>query len=189
MSDKFVMSSRQAAELDHAFERNGWCPEDVKWLSAGTVLTDIRSVRLGVAEIKVLEYVIDCDAAPFTPSGLKVEEHKKSGAFKWDTSPQVKLYLSQFQKKGVIGGNKLRKKLAGKPVLNANVLDYLLAHPHLIPEEWKDKYVFFWGTIYRYSGGGLCVRYLGGDGDEWGWSCGWLDCGWSGLSPAALRAS
>jgi len=39
--------------------------------------------------------------------------------------------------------------------MNANVLDYLLAHPELIPEDWKNKYVFFWGTIYRYSSGGL----------------------------------
>ena len=35
MSDTFIMSARQAAELDHALERNGWTPAEVKKLSQG----------------------------------------------------------------------------------------------------------------------------------------------------------
>lgn len=35
-------------------------------------------------------------------------------------------------------------------VLNECVLEYLLAHPELIPENWKDKRVSFWGTIYLF---------------------------------------
>jgi hypothetical protein len=45
----------------------------------------------------------------------------------------VELYLSRGQKGGkIIVGHKLRKQLADQPVLNANVLDYLLqaAVPH-----------------------------------------------------------
>lgn len=51
MSDKFIMSARQAAELDHAFERNGWESADVKWLSQGSVLANVRKVKLGSASI------------------------------------------------------------------------------------------------------------------------------------------
>lgn len=188
MSD-FVMSSRQAAELDHAFERNGWSSQEVKLLSSGDLLTSIRQVILGHAAITGVEHIIDCDATPYVPDGWKVEEHQKGGTFKWNAT-QVELYLTGGQKNGnVVEGNKLRKELAGKPVLNANVLDYLLARPHLIPEEWKGKYVFFWGTVYRDSDGSLCVRYLYWGGGGWGWSGHWLDCDWDGHDPTALRAS
>jgi len=189
MSDKFQMTVGQAHELDMAFDRNGWSAVEVKRLSEGDVLTAVRNVILGHAEIRPIEHVIDCDADPFTSSGWKVEEHKKGGLFKWDPK-QVQLHLSSGQQNGkYIEGNKLRKELADKPVLNANVLDYLLAHPHLIPEEWKGKYVFFWGTIYRDSGGYFYVRYLYWLGGAWSWSCCWLGGDWSGDSPAALRAS
>lgn len=73
-------------------------------------------------------------------------------------------------------------------MLNANVLEYLLAHPDLIPEEWKGKAVFFWGTIYRDSDGGLYVRYLYWSGVRWSWVCNWLARDWIGHDPAAVLA-
>lgn len=189
MTDKFVMSVRQAAELDHAFERSGWTPAEVKLLSSGSTLADVRKVLLGHASIAVVEHVIDCDAWPKEPSGLKVHHHQRGYQFKWDPA-QVTLWLSKGQQNGkLLEGNKIHKELEGKPVFNGNVLDYLLAHPHLIPEEWKGKYVSFWGTIYRNSGGRLCVRYLYWRGDGWDWRCSWLDFDWGGRNPAALRAS
>jgi hypothetical protein len=118
-----------------------------------------------------------------------VEEHWKGGQFRWDAS-KVALYLSKKQKDGKqLEGNKLREELRGKPVYNANLLDFLLKHPHLIPEEWKGKYVFFWGTVYRFSDGFLCVRYLCWSGDGWYWSGRWLGGGWLDLNPAAVPAS
>ena len=74
-------------------------------------------------------------------------------------------------------------------MLNANVLDYLLANPHLIPEEWKGKYVFFWGTVYHRRDGDPCVRCLGWNGAGWSWASHWLGASWTGDRPAALRAS
>jgi hypothetical protein len=143
MSDKFQMTVGQAHELDMAFDRNGWSAADVKELSEGNILTSVRNVLLGYSEIRPVERAVNCDADPFMPSGWKVEEHKKGGLFKWDPK-NVSLHLSPNQQnRKEIEGNKLRKELADKPALNANVLDYLLAHPHFIPEEWKGKYVFF----------------------------------------------
>ena len=189
MADTFVMSSRQAAELDYAFERNGWTPAEVKQLSSGGLLADFRKVLLGHAVITVPEHLIDLDADRFVPSGLTVVEHQKGGQFKWDAS-KVALYFSEkHQGSKVIKGNKLRDELKGKPVYNANLLDYLLKHPHLIPEEWKDKYVFFWGTIYRDLDGYLYVRYLYWDGGGWGWSRSWLESDWDGNDPTAVPAS
>jgi hypothetical protein len=188
MPDTFVMSARQAAELDHAFERNGWTPAEVKQLSGGALLGEFRKVLLGHATIMVQEHVIDCDANPLVPNGWKVEEHQKGGQYKWDAT-KVSLWLADGQKDGEwLGGNKLRKELKGKPVYNANVLDYLLANPHLIPEEWKGKYVFFWGTVYRSSSGSLYVRCLFWRDGRWDWHYFWLDYGWSDNRPAAVPA-
>ena len=119
-------------------------------------------------------HLINLDADPFIPDGWYVEEHQKGGQFKWDAS-KVRLYLSEPQKRGrSIEGNKLRNTLKHQLVLNANVLDYLLKHPHLIPEEWNSKYVFFWGTIYRDSDGYLDVRHLYWYGGRWDWDDCWL---------------
>lgn len=170
-------------------EAQGYTPELLNALAEHPVLfQQLLQVQHGYATITAVEHVIDCDANPFIPDGYEVEEHQKGGQFKWDAS-QVELFLSVAQKKGTSEGNKLRKEIASKPVLNANVLDYLLANPHLIPEEWKGKSIFFWGTIYRDSGGRLYVRYLYWCGDGWDWGSRWLVGVWDGCSPAALRAS
>jgi hypothetical protein len=136
-----------------------------------------------------IPHAIDCDADPFIPEGWKVEEHTKGGIFTWDPTA-VKLYLSKKQKgdKRIVG-NDLHKELKSKPVLNANALDYLLKpeNQHLIPEEWKGKAVFFWGTIYRRSYVYLCVRCLYWNDGAWGWSGGWLGGGFDSYGPAVVR--
>lgn len=177
----------QTAELKLAFRRNGWNNAEIKTLLEGGILANVLKVIKGQAEIKMIERLIDCDSAPFVPDGLSVEDHKKGGMFKFNPE-KISLYLSKKQKKGSIGGYDLRKELADKPVMNANVLDYLLARPELIPKEWKGKYIFFWGTIYRDSDGDLCVRYLGWNGSEWDWYCNWLDNVFNFGSPAALAS-
>lgn len=136
---------------------------------------------------KMTTHIINCDKKPFCPKGWKIEEHRKGGKFKWNTK-NVSLYLSEKQKTGFINGNDLREELKDKPVLNANVLDYLLVYPQLIPEEWKGKFVFFWGTIYRGSVGYLYVRCLFWGGVRWGWVCRWLGNCWDGGGPAAVSA-
>ncbi|MEK7642999.1 MAG: hypothetical protein AAB372_00920 [Patescibacteria group bacterium] len=149
----------------------------------------VHRLLSGRAEVTIVRHIIDCDVDPFTPDGWKVEEHKKGGQFEWGPA-KVSLHLSPNQKDGkVIEGNKLRKELAREPMLNANVLDYFLANQYLIPEEWKGKAVFFWGTIYRRSGGRLFVRCLYFDGGRWDWSCSWLDDDWDDIGPAARLAS
>ncbi len=149
----------------------------------------------GESVVKMVGHIINCDANPFTPSGWKVELHTKGGQLAFDPT-KIKLYLSPNQQNGKrIEGNKLRKELANEPVLNANVLDYLLAHPELIPEDWKKdergntRYIFFWETIYRYSRGHLCVRFLYLSGGAWGWRGNWLGFDWSDFDPAAVLAS
>ncbi len=130
------------------------------------------------------------DAVPALPfAGAEIEFHKKSGVIVFNPS-KVNLHLSPNQKDGkTIQGHKLRKELEKENVLNACVLDYLLANPHLIPEEWKGKFVFFWGTIYRDSDGSLYVRCMYWFGDLWQSNYRWLGNDWDGDDPSAVSAS
>lgn len=187
-NNDLMLDVSQAAELKLAFRRNGWNNAEIKTLSEGNVLAKVLQVIKGQAEIKMVEHLIDCDAAPFVPDGWSVKEHKKTGQLKFDPA-KISLYLSKKQKKGVIGGHNLHKELNNKPVMNANVLDDLLVHPELIPEEWKGKNIFFWGTIYRDSDGNLYVRYLSSDESKWYWVYYWLTGAFDSDDPAALFGS
>lgn len=177
--------------LEASAKKAGFSESDFACLAGDDVLMGrLFLVVRGYAEVKEIEHLIDCDAPSFIPpERWSVEEHKKGDPWKWNPA-EVELYISESQRDGkTIGGNELRKELEGKSVLNANVLDYLLANPYLIPEEWKRKVIFFWGTIYRDTDGRLCVRYLRWDGGRWNWNWRWLENDWNENNPAALRAS
>lgn len=186
----------QAGELKAAFRRANWTSADIKKACEGDFLSRALSVLRGQAEIAVVKHVVDCDADPLIPySDWKVEEHIKCGQVDWDPS-QFKLQLSPNQKDGKsIQGHKLRKELFGLPTPNANLLDYLLEHPHLIPEEWKrdengnTRYIFFWGTIYRHSDGSLYVRYLYFSEGHWQADYRYLGSEFDGDNPSIVRAS
>ena len=179
-----------ALELEDAAVHLGFTPSELRALAGREDLLQlVRQALCGTVGIGLVQHVVDCDAKPFLPQGWKVEEHKKGGQLTLDMS-KILLHLSSNQMNGkYIEGNKLCKELASEQVLNANVLDYLLAHPELIPEDWKGKYVFFWGTTYRNSHGNLCVRCLYWRGGAWRWDCHWLGGGFGGYSPAAVLAS
>jgi hypothetical protein len=193
----------QAGELKAAFRRCGYNNAEIKKLSTGDFLAEVRNVLRGLAEIKPIEHAVDFGADPFLPAGCKVEEHQKGKVAKLERKgddvyldgKKIEFWLSSEQKRGVITGNTLRAKLAGKPVLNANMLDYLLKNPHLIPEVWKKdengntRYVFFWGTVYRSTAGNLYVRCLYWFGGRWDWYYYWLDFDFVDDSPAAVSAS
>jgi hypothetical protein len=46
-----IMTVRQAAELDHALDRNGWTAEDVKNVSGGDILASLLLVVRGLANV------------------------------------------------------------------------------------------------------------------------------------------
>ncbi|HEY4521075.1 MAG TPA: hypothetical protein VJL57_01610 [Candidatus Paceibacterota bacterium] len=52
--------------------------------------------------------------------------------------------------------------------LNASVLDFFLANPWLIPDDWADKDIIFPGTRYRTEEDQEAVRYMVRTG------CGWV---------------
>lgn len=96
-------------------------------------------------------HIIDCDTDPYVPNNWKVVEHKKGGLFTWDET-RMYLYFDEIQKgcEGVYYLSELQERMRAEQVLNANLLDYLLTHPELIPESWKrEGRICFWGTIYQ----------------------------------------
>ena len=179
----------QANELKLAFRRNNWNNVQIKTLSQGNALAEVLEVIKGNAEIKMIEHLIDCDVTPRTPPHYSVEEHRKGGLWRWN--PKIELFAPWRQRRAPVKGAFLRKRLRKKNVLNANVLDYLLEHPELIPEGWKDKTVCFWGTIYRSYKGDLGVRCLRWMEFRWIWEIDWIDdkCQFYPYAPAALATN
>lgn len=139
---------------------------------------------VGPAESTAFD-LVDCNVAPFVPEGWTVLENRQCGTIKPD---DIDLYVFEEQKEGSVSGYELQKKLANLPVLNAVMLDWYLAHPERIPETWKGKLVFFWGTIYRRANGRPYVRYLYWDGDQWDWNCFWLGGSFLSGVPAAVAS-
>jgi hypothetical protein len=120
-------------------------------------------------------YIIDTDLdPPLDRKGLVVERHEKSGLIRWPIPAALpsrgRSDCGGFASSD-IQGSILR---TGKQRLNAIVLDYLLKNADLIPNEWKGKYVVFWGTVYR-DAEGLYVRCLHWCEDGWSWFYSWLD--------------
>ena len=218
MSNDLMLDVGQANELKLALRRNDWTNDEVKRLGEGNLLSGVKAVLNGIAKIKPVSedatrfitinettIAVNLGASPNLPfNGAMVEQHvgegwvivnKRAGGL-YVNGHKVGLYLSKRQKGGKwLKGHELREELAGKPVLNANILDTLYQSPHLIPEEWKKDedgkihYIFFWGTIYRDSGDRLYVCYFCFDDGVWGRDYVWLDGDWFGFSPTASLAS
>ena len=200
MSD-LMLDVSQAHELKLAFRRADYTNEEIKRLCEGAILVDVRKVLLGHARIVPVEHVITCTCGSFLPrlgSGWSEEEHHLCGTMQLEkrdghlflNGKKVERYFSPNQKGSkVIQGHNLRKELANQSTLCACVLDYLIQHIELIPEEWKQGVTYFWGTIFRDPDGDLSVAYLCWYGGRWDWDCIWLDGGWGSDGPAARLAS
>ena len=75
-----IMTSRQASELDFAFERNGWTSEDVKKVSGGDLLATLLLVVRGAAEVvvKIITRTVKVDR-----SRTAAEVIDATGRVKW----------------------------------------------------------------------------------------------------------
>src|SRR3989344_3296480 len=120
MDMELMLDVGQANEIKLAARRAGATNTDLKRLSEGDTFTQILPVLRGLGEVNITKHIVDLDADPMIPNDWKVEEHIKGGQFEFAPA-KVALYLDEAQEKGgVIVGNKLRKKLKGRRVYNAN---------------------------------------------------------------------
>lgn len=144
----------------------------------------LRFLQNGGRVHVVGEHIIDCDAPPSLPKGLTLEYHKKGGKLRWNPR-DFKFMFHPEQENGVVAGHRLREWVKNEPIYNANVLDYWLAHPYIIPLECKGKWTYFWNSIFNDPDGKSYVRYLDWDGDRPTSCYCLLDFGFSTNSPAA----
>ena len=164
MTDKFGMSVRQAAELDHAFERNGWYPPDVKKLCSGNILTQVLDVLYGRAKIVAVDHVVNFDKEPRVPKGFSLAPLSSqlpvqvSGGFIWSDTYVMALVEQASTKEGLW--------MPGRRALGAPLLDYMLLHPYLIPTQLEGRRIFFWGTVYLDNDGCECVRSMYWEGSD-----------------------
>ena len=181
--DQYMSIDGKLEEIKRQLRQKNGYPFDVNALEA--VLQRATEGDFG--------HIVNLDANPLTPNGWSI--NPKDQIKSVVRSPlnlskvQIGLHLSEEQKGGAVLGHDLKKALEGKPVMSAVLLDYYLAHPELIPESWKGKAVFFWGTIYRGSYGDLYVRCLFWNGGGWYWFYYWLVDGFGGQDPSAVLAS
>jgi hypothetical protein len=189
-SERRVLSSGQIGKFEEVFGaglRKANLPSGGGQIVLETQMNDLvlELVALVRKRIEASAGIIDCDSLPSIPDHCCIEEHQKGGSFQWDPA-QVALYLSSRQSRNKkVKGHNLQKDLSGRPLMNACILDFLLLHRELIPEDWKGKRVYFWGTKYRDDNGELFVRalWLGSPIPELSKS---LRFDWGILEPAAL---
>lgn len=132
------------------------------------------------------KHQIDGDAMPFVPKNYSIHLHQKIGSFVWNPQ-KITVFLTDRQKNGMSPlGTEMRGLLAKKQTLNATVLDYLLEHPYLIPDEWKTAGpLYFWGTIYKIDKN-LVVRSLYWGQDRWCETRQWLGYVFGSQHPALI---
>ncbi|MBI2475565.1 hypothetical protein HYV69_04055 [Candidatus Uhrbacteria bacterium] len=198
---ELMLDVGSANELKMAFRRAGFTPEDVKKLGEGDFAATILPVLRGTAVVQIVKHIVNlsgnCMPEVWKKDKWKIEKHVGSGMLELDPS-NLRLYFSPNQLDGnAVVGNNLRADLEDSkvPVLNACVLDHLLAHPELIPKDWKvdengnTRQIYFWGTIYRRLDGSLFVRCLYWHDGAWRWRCSWLGHERDDQDPAAVLAS
>ncbi len=206
-NDKKMKASDVSCGLAHEFivalAKAGWEIPDIDAMIKNE--DNCRGVLAFLREDAEINYTIDCSAAPFCPDGWQIlppEEQiptRFTGKLKWDRQAQKETFYSLVNEVTFnkwVRGDKLYKQLVESRavVLPANVLDYLLAYPYLIPEEWKGKGVYFWGTIYKRPEKHYprletrCVRCLFWNAREWRWNSQSLSLDFLSTSPPLLAS-
>lgn len=96
---------------------------------------------------------------------------------------QLKLVSFLKPDENYIEGEEMKKRAEKKnAALGQRQAEYLLEHQEEIPSEWRNYYLVFPGTIWRYRHGYLdvpCLRWygVGWDLDFFRLGHGWDDCG------------
>jgi len=193
-NDTFVMSVRQSAELDHAFERNGWTPGDVKRLSIGAMLADVLQVVRGNAEIKHYETFRETGELtlhiPALPAPtLEDIQTKFNGRFSWvksierNTAPTeavtLKLVTVLREDESKIVGAEYERRIAPHQdlILGFQQAAWLEEHQDEFPEFMAllgKIYIDFSGIVVVGDDGRRGVFCLDRDGGRWYLYYDWL---------------
>lgn len=142
-----------------------------------------------------LKHTVDFSTTPKVPDGFcyHKEDQIKSrftGKVEIYTAHDVRKIISPywFPGQGCLDGNEFPRKLEGKLVLPSHLLDLLMDHNELIPEELKTfGMIHFWGSIF-WCRGTRYVRFINWNMGRWLSGCHNLCPAWPGTGPAACLA-
>ncbi len=118
-------------------------------------------------------HTIDCDADPFIPKQFRVDEHVKQGCRIW-APDAVRLIVPEGLPEPKSGNGfptigQMIPMLRSRPTCNTNLLDYLLQYPYLIPVQWREFEIYFFGTVLGFKGR-QDIRCLRWHEINWEWS-------------------
>jgi len=136
-------------DLLSAFQHNGWSNSDIKTASQGDFLGTVLKL--------MNENYVNLNQTPEVPNGEKIL-HCNGGGL-WKFNPK-EIFVS--------GKYKYSQNELFENGFNANLLDYLLKHLDLIPEDWKIfGKIFFPGTFYTTDNDFEQIRCITW-GTKWG---------------------
>lgn len=208
-NDTFEMNTGQAHEVAMAFKRTGWNKAEVKTLTGGDMLAQVREFVLGRAEfvMKPVEPVappepisptirVDRSVKPSYPDWTKKVMHpelESTGPAEFDIS-KLELWLHEDQKGGWVKGKTIYECLKKKEMLEGCLgltdLEAIKAKGLAsFRQHFSGKAVFGWKSVVRNAGGNLNVPYAIGLVDEVVVSWYWLVHVWSASNPALRFAS
>lgn len=146
-------------QLGNALEKANFTCDDVTKLTQSKDLQDIKDFLLGNALIS--HHDINTEVPLYSAVGeLIVEKDSGFGIWRWDASS-----IELFDKGSSI--RNIRLEVKNQKWLTGGILDYLLKHTELIPENWKGKLVVFLGTTYNMSNYHQYCRFIVWTGDKW----------------------
>lgn len=123
--------------------------------------------------------IIDCGVTPFIPDGWSIHPDDQlpsrfTGVCSWNPETQAASLAQNVPERSMLDYPRdFDRRFRNELVLPANVLDYLIEHPHEIPA-WENHFVHFPGTVYRTEKGQRAVRHLlftGRGGWSWNFFC------------------
>jgi hypothetical protein len=188
---ELILDVEQAGKIKLAAISAGASSADLEKLGKASVFKKILPFLRGEAEVvlKVKDnavaskHIINCDIKPSTSGNYQVMEHRQNGQWEWNSD---NVFLYAIDADIMVEGHDLYDDLINKPCLNACVLDYLLIHPKLIPQDWKGISIDFWGTIYENEQKKFFVRRLFCFLGNWKDKYIYLGDKWDSCKPIAL---
>jgi len=192
LQDLIVRNPKEAGRQFTAFLKNGG-----KVLVGEPKVITINRGRFNPAEFIGSGWTIW--KGPADGTGLDGDEEQDTRSTALTELDLIKVQQVTMLKSGenVVNGEERLKRLKkdGRIRLDAEVFLTLWQNQLLIPESWKEKingntrYIFFDGTVLRYSLGNRCVLCLYWVGGRWRWRVRWLDVDWFAGDPSAVLAS
>lgn len=165
--------------LTKELQSRGWSSEEIRRVKEDeSLLNKFRLVVRGLAEISPIIHSVDQNLQrDHLERNEGVERHNGIGAVEVEFQPQDqsliiggrKIFVSTFDldRHPGLKVSDVYEQKQGNP-FGVKIRDYLVTHPELIPDNWKEYgRIFFLGTILRHSSGGGPAGRLLAPGLEW----------------------